>query len=376
MNFNDYHLKENPFRIGPPLNSSEIVWAGFENLKNQIEARIKIGIKTTPSKIILNWGRYGSGKTHAANYFTKTSRISEICGALDAKPVKAIKLNLPRTSKDPVQAFLRSFLGQISLQKIWEDFKSLKELIGIEVLSSNISALSSDGVITEIFLKIATTEDVADLTALEYYLFGDNTKGTLHSLGLPAGLKDDEQVVNLLSTYINVVTQDSNLYSLFLLWIDEFEDIDTLNKVSQDRITTFLRQLFDKSPNKLNIFLNFTPKTFFNIEDLSVVLGEALSTRARLRINFEEPTVNDARIYILELMNDNYYRLNPTGNNCEPFSDEQTIIYVLEHIGRLSVRKINEVFSLLLELGLLSESNVIDRTFIDANVGEIVAWEN
>ena len=224
MNFADYNLKENPFRIGPSLHSKEIIWAGFPILKKQIEDRITIGIRTTPSKIILNWGRYGSGKTHAANYFTNTNRLTEICNGLGAKPVKSIKINLPRTSKDPVQAFLRSFLGQINLLEIMSNFKAIKETIGGPALTELINAVSSDSVIAQIYEIITAANGAEELTSLEYYLFGDSTKATLTKLGLPSGLKDDEQVVNFLSTYVNVVTYNSNLYSAFILWIDEFED--------------------------------------------------------------------------------------------------------------------------------------------------------
>jgi hypothetical protein len=90
-----------------------------------------------------------------------------------------------------------------------------------------ISAVSSDGVITELFQTIIDTKE--DFSSIESYLFGDSTKGTLTKIGLPAGLKDDEQIVNLLSTYISTITYKKLSFSAFLLWIDEFEDIDTLS---------------------------------------------------------------------------------------------------------------------------------------------------
>lgn len=374
MNLTDYNLQENPFRIGPPLKANDIIWAGFGTLKSQIEQRIKIGIQTTPSKIILNWGRYGSGKTHAANYFTRKNRIDEIRNELGAQPVKAIKISLPRTGNDPVQAFFRSFLGQVSLKNILNDIKLVVDRVTLDETINLIRAVSSDSVISTVFEKFARGLNDFELAQMEGYLFGDTTRSTLSKLGLPAGLKDDEQVVNFLSTYINVITQDSTPYSLLVLWVDEFEDIDTLNKISQDRVTTFLRQLFDKSPNKFCLFLNFTPKTFYNIEDLSITLGEALSTRARLRITFEEPSVQEAKNYIDELMNNVLYR--PTaGDRFVPFESNNVIFYILDHIGRLSIRKINEVFSLLLELALIYEKPMIDVAFIDQIKDELVAWE-
>jgi hypothetical protein len=369
----DYNLKENPFRIGPPLDPTDLVWAGFANLKKELETRIKYSIVTSPSRMVLNWGRYGSGKTHAANYYSRTDILSELCQASNKPPAISIKINLPRTTKDPVQAFLRSFFGQIGLQKMKDHLAAIEAVVDRETLLSIISAVSSDGVITELIETIldATPEEMGPI---EGYLFGDSTKGTLAKIGLPSGLKDDEQVVNLLSTYINTITYEKSAFSTFLLWIDEFEDIDTLNKTSQDRFTTFLRQLFDKTPNNLLLFLNFTPKTFFNIEDLSIILGEALSTRTKLRIDFQEPRISEAKEYLEQLLNHSQYRLEETQDRFIPFTD-QSVEYILAHIGRLSIRKINEVFSLVLELALIQEAERIDQEVVDSIKSEIIYWQ-
>ena len=73
MNFEKlFKLKSNPFRMTPAVNSDEIIWAGFPQMKEKFENRIKRSIKMPNSGLILNWGEYGSGKTHAARYFNVT----------------------------------------------------------------------------------------------------------------------------------------------------------------------------------------------------------------------------------------------------------------------------------------------------------------
>lgn len=367
MELTDYNFKENPFRIGPPISPNEIIWAGFPTLKQNIERRIEFSIRTTPSRIVLNWGRYGSGKTHAANFYTRTNAISEIALRVGFSNARTIKITLPRTSKDPVQSFFRSFLGQISLAKINEDLTQVDDCIQL------IDAISTDSIIGDVFKLIIDT-DPNKMEDIESYLFGDTTKTTLNKLSLPFGLKDDEQIVNFLGTYINLITNNKKLYSAFILWIDEFEDIDTLNKSSQDRFTTFLRQLFDSAPNNFLLFLNFTPKTFYNIEDLSLTLGEALSTRAKTRIEFDIPSIDVAKNYIKELISNPLFRLEQKAD-IQPFNEE-TLDFVLNHIGTLSVRKINEVFSLLLEIGLIENQRIIDVEFVSKNKSEIISWED
>ncbi|MCS3532852.1 hypothetical protein [Chryseobacterium sp. JUb7] len=374
MELSELKLKENPFRIGPSINPHDLIWAGFPELKVKIEQRLKFSMKTSPSRIVLNWGRYGSGKTHAANYYTKTQRLADICVESSTTPAKGIKINLPRTSKDPVQSFFRSFLGQISLSVIKSDFNKLKAKLNTEeTIDALIDLNSNDSIISDLFKLIASDDSQEQLTAIEAYLFGDATKGTLSKLGLPFGLKDDEQIVNFLSTYINCITYEKRTYSSFIVWLDEFEDIDTLNKQSQDRMTTFLRQLFDKAHSHFLLFLNFTPKTFFNVEDLSIVLGESLSTRARIHISFEAPTISEAITYIKELI---LHQAIGQNNEFGPFDSEATLIYVLENIGNLSIRKINEVFSLLLELALIEEKDLIDIEFVKLFKDEIPSFEN
>lgn len=375
MELTDLGLKENPFRTGPSIKPSDLIWAGFPELKAKIEQRILFSMKTSPSRIVLNWGRYGSGKTHAANFYTRTSRINDLATENSANPAKSVKINLPRTSKDPVQSFFRSFLGQIGLQKIKEDFDKLVDILNEdESVNDIIDVNSNDSIISELFKLIISEGIDDDFNSIEAYLFGDNTKGTLGKLGLPSGLKDDEQIVNFLSTYFNCITFEKRVFSSFILWIDEFEDIDTLNKQSQDRITTFLRQLFDKTPNNFLLFLNFTPKTFFNVEDLSITLGEALTTRAKIHINFEAPTVDTAVNYIRNLIS--FELSDSDGNELGPFVDEQVVRHVLERIGNLSVRKVNEVFSLILELAILSDTSNIDVGFVNSIREEIPSFEN
>ena len=208
-------------------------------------------------------------------------------------------------------------------------------------------------------------------------MYGDKTKSKLSSFGLT----DDEQIVNLISAIFGCLTYSQKgkegVYSEIFLWIDEFEDIATLNKSTADRFTTFIRQLLDKTPNNLTIFLNVTLKTFFTIGDLSIYLGEALSSRARIKIDFEEPTINEAISYTKELINHDLFREETMKNKFYPFFNEELIKYILNHIGRRSIRKINEVFSIILELALINEKEpLIDKEFVDSIKEEIISWED
>ena len=371
MSFEDLGLRSNPFRLTPPLDPDDIKWAGMEKVKRELEKRIEMSMRMDPSRIVINWGAYGSGKTHASLYFSKTSRLSELSRGLDSTPPKSFKITLPRTSNDIVQEFLRSFLGQYSLENIRDDFKKLILLLEEEKVKQLIEVYADDSVIKDVVTSIAFDgEDDEIFETLKKYIFGDSTKGTLNSLGLPYGLDNDEQIANLLATIISCLTYEKKLYSSFFIWLDEFEDIDTIKKNLADRFTTFLRQFIDKTPNNFTLFVNFTQKAFMHIEDLSVYLGEALASRARTKVDFENPTINEAVAYVKQLYT--FYLIN---GGHTPFDNDATISFILEHIGNLTARKINETFSIILEMAIFEEKNSIDIEYVKSIKEEIIAWE-
>lgn len=385
MNFENYKLINNPFRISPSNNPDELIWIGMDKLKEKLTQRIQTSIITSPSRIVINWGRYGSGKTHAANYYTKTNFIQETF----KKQTKNIKVNLPRSTKDPVQSFLRSLMGQLNFENIVGDFKLVKEQF-LDEADTIVEANTTDSIIALFLKKFLSKEGIqnslfpgmefeASKDALRDYLYGDITKSTLRKLNLPLGLEDDEQIVNLLSGIFNTITYQKKIYSSIFLWIDEFEDIESLPKITQDRFTTFLRQLIDKTPNNLTIFLNFTLKGIDKFEDLSIILGEALASRSKVHIDFEEPNEEESLIYIRDLLNHSNFRKPEDidhANLYYPYK-EASVKYIISNIGRKSLRKINETFSLILELALIEGPipQNITQEFINKVSPEIPSWK-
>ena len=85
--FETLSLKTNPFRLTPTSDDNELVWAGFPDIKEKIARRIKRSIQIPNTTLVLNWGEYGSGKTHAARYFSKKSVLQELSGDRDRKSV-------------------------------------------------------------------------------------------------------------------------------------------------------------------------------------------------------------------------------------------------------------------------------------------------
>jgi hypothetical protein len=210
IRYNRFKLKDNPFQL-IPLSPEEIIWAGMDKLKTQIEKRITIAMQTSPSRLILNWGDYGSGKTHTAVYYSRTLRLNELSDNLSLPPARSIKVCLPRTSENIVQSFWRALSGQIRFDDIVSDFKQLKEIFGDD-FDKVVAANSDDKVIEKFFITLAGASGQEKIDSIRNYLYGDKIKADLKQADLPLGISDDEQVVNLISTIFNCLTYEENLF--------------------------------------------------------------------------------------------------------------------------------------------------------------------
>ena len=78
-------------------------WFGrFKDVKEKFEKRIERSMRIPNSTLVLNWGEYGSGKTHAARFFNK----KDILQGLAEKSGKSIPystvISLPK-GKQPLK---------------------------------------------------------------------------------------------------------------------------------------------------------------------------------------------------------------------------------------------------------------------------------
>jgi len=371
MKINDFLLKDNPFGVTPFLQTQ--IWAGLENLKNQFSQRIEFSLKTSPSSIILNFGEYGSGKTHAARYFSNTQILSAISKKLDSPPPLALHLNFPRVSNDSVKELAGAILSKIGLENLFSDLKEIKKLLE-EKESENykkmLRELVSDSEVERILNGLVDIDD-SNFDCYGRLLFGNASNADLKALKLSKKITSGSDYCKLISGLINLLTLRTHgikpRFSAVHIWLDEFEDIKTLNGKEQDALTSFLRNLIDCCPSYLVLFINFTLGTVNNLQDLTIYLGEALWSRVRYKIEFPETTLDDGVAYIRELLNQDSWRISDPQVLKNPFFPftEESVKFLLENISPRTIRKINERFSLAIELALMEKKlKEIDVSFL------------
>lgn len=329
-------------------------------LKEQLERRISISLKTSPSAIILNWGHYGSGKTHAAKYFTHPETLAALTAlaGLHTSPLPlAFYVGFPRVDKGAAFNLTSSIIGQLGVaafaQKL-QEAKAKLDAVDTQLFFKLLWDYCNDTELQKILCKLAQTES-ADHDKIGRVLFGNSSTADLRDLQIARKPDSVADISRILATALNLFTYRSSdvspLHPTIHIWIDEFEDIASLSGKEQDALAAYIRNLIDLCPRHVNIFMNFTLTPVQGIQDLGLFLGEAVTSRIRQRLEFAEPTKPEMKVYIREMLNATGVRQQEsrTGDLFAPF-EEEAIDFILDTVSPRTPRRVNEILSFYLDM--------------------------
>ncbi len=372
MSYTDlFNLKSNPFRLTPAVNPDEIIWAGFPHIKARFESRIKRAIKIPNTSLVLNWGEYGSGKTHAARYFGKKTVMEQLAAETDSKIPYFLFINLPK-GKSPINDFFTSIIDKIDIPTLRETFKPKNDELNlfVDTIGDNIFIKS----VAKAFFNETVEENL-----FRRYLYGSTNAAdnrTLVDFGIQRVLNPDTDYAKLLAIIFSCLTAFEKFhYSTVILWIDEFEDIAILTKINGDKTNSFLRELLDNTPNNLLVFLNLTQSALFNIEDLGEYISEALKSRIKDRINFELPKIDELLQYVSEILIAYRSVKDKKGEDAYSPFNEALIRAIVNELGNVSLRKFNEALGMLIELAEMDNKTPIDAAYYEENKSDIIGWK-
>ncbi|MDD2798768.1 MAG: hypothetical protein PHV20_09275 [Bacteroidales bacterium] len=363
--FDKFELKTNPFRMTPSINSEELIWAGFPEVKEKIENRIKRSIKIPNSSLILNWGEYGSGKTHAARYFNKLSVLEELAGA--EQPPFSLDISFPK-SKEPVKDIYVQIIDKLDISIL------RKQIVDKNVDPATVLNLVTDNMLIRNVVKLMFDENIP-VTTFKSYLYGTSpiNKSFVEN-GIQRKLVSDNDYTEFLSTMFSLITYQKEAYSCVILWIDEFEDISILNSINISNVNNFIRTIIDKTPNNLLMFLNLTQSAMMDVEDLGEYLQEAVKSRIKDRVELSMPTKEELKVYLKDLLNHSLHREEPK-DSFFPF-EENVVDEIVMDLGSVSLRRFNEAFSLLIESAMFDDKASINKDYYESMKSEIIGWKN
>ena len=362
LTFDRFKLKENPFRVVPAINSQELIWAGFGDIKSKFETRILRSLQIPNSAIVLNWGDYGSGKTHAARYFCKDSVMQELAQRVGKQKPLSIMMNFPR-GKKVIEEIYTQILDKIDIGYLRTNIPA--GVIIDDCINNSTDSTYIQKVLGEIFVEKGRTVE-----QIKAFLYGTEYPKELVNAGITRKLSIETDAVDLLSALFNVATS-AQIYSAVILWMDEFEDIALQNSNGINAANSFIKILLDKTPNRLLMFINFTLSAIASVESLGDYLQEAVKSRIVDRNELRYPNTADVMNYISELMNNSIFRTEEVENPYTPFAAD-VVSKVVTDLGSVSLRKYNESFSRLLDLAAFENQETIDMEYYEAHKSEII----
>lgn len=362
--FDRFRLKDNPFRMVPANEADKLIWAGFKDVREAFEKRIQRSIGVPSSSLVLNMGEYGSGKTHAAMYFSKPSVLTALTPKGHKIPL-SIKIDFP-SSKNVVYDLYMQVIDKL-------DFNDIQTKLPSEEECSQVIAQLTKNEFIKKLLEILFCKDVnTDFTS---FLYGNATTTQMKALDIPRKINfnvDTEQILGAIFTFL---TSEIGPYSCIILWLDEFEDINTLNSVEVKNANGFIRSLLDNTPDHLLMFINFTMSAVSTKEDLFMYLQEAVKSRVKQRIEFDIPSLNDLKEYLKDLLNNAAYRDEVTDDKFFPFQEE-VVDELFRKLKNVSLRRFNEALSLLLESACYDNVAEINMGYFETISGEIEGWKD
>lgn len=365
LSFERFKLKENPFRIVPAINSKELIWAGFSDIREKFETRILRSLQIPNSAIVLNWGDYGSGKTHAARYFCKDNVTKGLAQRVGCNKPLSMMINFPR-SKKVIEEIYTQILDKIDIRYLKENIPARANIV--DCIRNSTDSVFIQHVLEELFIDRGRT-----IEQIKAFLYGTEYPKELVGVGITRKLSIETDAVDLLSALFNVVTE-AKIYSAVILWIDEFEDISLQNSNGINAANSFIKIMLDKTPNWLLMFINFTLSAIASVESLGDYLQEAVKSRIVQRNELVYPNTADMLNYISDLMNNPIFRTEEVQNPYTPF-DATVVSQIVADLGSVSLRKYNETFSRLLDSAAFDNQETIDMDYYTAHKEEIItSW--
>lgn len=385
-----FRLKDNPFSTTAPSIERPIVWAGRESLKRKLLETIETMLITSPSRIVINWGEWGAGKTHAMKYFSREQNLEATAKKLKVKTGFSIPVICPRSNI--LQSLYLAIIESISIEKLKAMVNEVvfkKEvLVGKKKALRNLEEAGFRYPLAKA-LQALYSKDVGMRTTAERYLYLESTGSDLKTLEVPKRIRSGIDMLRTLAQLFRLSLSENSPYSRVFLWIDEMETIENLTGKELTNLRFFLRSMVDFVPQDLTIFLNATTKAG-ELEGFFKYLGEAVLERVYAVIEFPVMDEKDVMNYVHELINSPVYRSakdiemlkkkHPRTFQLFPFRTKSiSLLFRLltEHLKRKPTpRNINDALSSTLDLALRDEKLIeklkalqkaIDSAFIKEN---------
>lgn len=220
------------------------IFAGRQDVKEKLEARIRRGLVTNTSVHTFIYGDYGSGKTHTLHYFNKY--------VMDQHSISILPIFVPTPQIDARSTpshLYRSIISAISPVEIFNLFSNIYDTHQNEIqqypeLYTKITILDKyirGRDISNIIYRYILSRPAADYTVLKWLSGEKCTSREKQELNVILDNSDPNVAIKTLLTLFKIINQYGKKYVLLLL--DELETLSVLSDRKLTEFENFFRQL-------------------------------------------------------------------------------------------------------------------------------------
>lgn len=298
-----FGLKDTAFPV-TPRSADGVKWYGFPILRKRLSRTIRRSLEEPARVCLLNRGRWGAGKTHAAAFFSEPRNLRKPSGC-PYDGVRTITVETPKQGGEAFYDLFKRIMNVVTFAAITKTTTTLRNHIGTESLYDALLDASQNEDIAHVLTHVCDD----NLLETRAYLYGTVGLRDMKTIGAATKLTSDHDfscaLNGILWLLTHCSTDEKRPFNRVILWIDEMEDLVYFPTKHYLPFTQALRGVIDKSAEHLTLIVSFTFTEPEELETIGSVLGEAIMARINDHIVFEDSTEEDVTLYLLELLADN-----------------------------------------------------------------------
>lgn len=340
-------LTEDPFAMSPPTDPKAAVWADATELRKEFEQTLQEAKGSVLTQVILCRGPVGGGKTHAAVYYSLPDRWPRQNPSIES--VQVIRIPTPKEVGKPSQDFYLDVMESIRIEKTSAMVRREVENLGHQQVFDTLRQIMVSADLANALIQLGGDENSALTRA---YFLGRCTPSELRKLGLNRNIEKTQDYFRVLAGVISChvgLSPSRGIadHSRICLWLDEMEDFVYFSPAQYRPFTQGLRELIDRVPSFLTMFLNFTHTSSEEYEEIELILGNYLIDRVTREIIFDEMRDEKEEMeYVRDLLG--FYRIEDgkTANSAArdpyfPF-EQDALEMLLYEMPRRTPRNVNK----------------------------------
>lgn len=315
-------LRDNPFKIVPPRSPKSVIWADAAKAQRKLNRLLADSLTSSENQLLVIYGDWGAGKTHAAQWYRDTSHIPAPARSSRVREATVLYRRMPKSPESASEDFYRGVFEQAGIEKISAAVSEAVSEIGEDAVSDVLSALVESPTIVKSMLALGAVQDQELRGLLSAFFLGSCTKSELRKLGFPRNIAKDEKFLVLGAALNCLIGLDPEApleeRRRIILWLDELEDLVYFTGRYHRAFTQGLRDLFETVPEFFTLVLNTTYTSTDAERGLEGILGQALVERITERFALAQPSMDDVGIYVEALLD--AYREGDAPRSIYPFT--------------------------------------------------------